>query len=201
LFLVGLIIYLKELHHLIYIAALVITVATVAFYMGTTFIPLFSPFCPYETPLSSLKVWGYCYQWSLAVGIYIYGSFFVTESRPDFGNHISPCEQKELMTSSNTSPDDLTGHALNWIIMHSQDSNTREMAIRSISGLKSEATLQQLVSDPPGIFPQVIQSFTSCFGMRPGRDELYFNGEIDSISLHGQALVILQQTATWLYCT
>lgn len=95
--------------------------------------------------------------------------------------------------SSNTSPDEVTGNALSWVITHSQDSKTRELAIRAISMLKSEKTLKQLVARAPGIFPQVIQSFTSCFSMHSRGGQLGFNKKVnvDGASLHGQALGIL----------
>lgn len=197
LFLVGLLIFLWNLHHLIFIAATTVTGVTATIYFSATIVPLFSSFCPYETPLSGHVFWGYCYQWCRGAVIYmISGWFFDITARADFGNHTLPCKQSELAKFNSTSPDDLTGHALKWIIMHSQLADTREMAIRAISGLRSKETLQQLVAKPPGILPQVIQSFTSCFGARPRAqgEELYFNGcegNIDEIALHGQALTTL----------
>ncbi|KAF8594060.1 hypothetical protein BDV93DRAFT_423100, partial [Ceratobasidium sp. AG-I] len=52
LFLLGLIIFLRELHDLIYVAIAIVGAVTLAFYVGTTLMPLRYPFCPYETPLS-----------------------------------------------------------------------------------------------------------------------------------------------------
>lgn len=195
LFLFGLIIFLRDLNWFIYITIFVITAATVFFYFGTTIIPCFIPFCPYETPLSSLKLWGYCYQLPLATGQYVYGMFSGDHSTADFTNHKSPCEQQELMTSTSTSPDEVTGHALSWIMIHAQDSDTRGMAIRAISGLNSEETLRQLVAESPGIFPQVIQGFTSCVDVdvraqeEDGRNQAPLL--LDAVLLHVQALIIL----------
>lgn len=197
LFLFGLIVFLRDLNHLIYTVVLFITAATGLFYIGTTILPLFIPFCPYETPLSSLKVWGYCYQLCLAMGSYVYGMLTGDYYKADFTNHISPCEQKELMTSYNTSPDDVTGHSLTWIITHSQRSETREMAVRTISGLKSESTLRELIVGAPRVFPQVIQSFTSCFQVGPrsqvGENELKLKKgkSVEIVFLHVQALITL----------
>ncbi|KAF8597527.1 hypothetical protein BDV93DRAFT_427277, partial [Ceratobasidium sp. AG-I] len=50
LFLFGLIIFLQDLHYLIYAAVAIISVTTLVFYVGTTLMPLLFPFCPYETP-------------------------------------------------------------------------------------------------------------------------------------------------------
>jgi hypothetical protein len=183
---------LESLNHVIFVVALIITTITAVFYFVTTVIPFFSPFCPYETPLSSLKAWGYCYQFCLALLTYIHALPADKHAKPDFRNHLSPCEEKERMTSHNTTPDELTGDALNWVIIHSQRSNTRDTAIRSISRLKSERALQQVAANPDEILPQVVQSFTSCFSASPAeKGELKIDEDINDVSLHGQALVIL----------
>lgn len=190
LFLIGLIIFLRDLHYDIYIVIVLITVLTLTFYIGTTVIPFFVSFCPFETPLSSLKAWGYCYQVCWAIGIAVLKRFIPIQSQADLVTYMSPCEQKERETFNNTSPDEVTGHALNWVIKHSQRPETREMAIRSISGLQSQDALEQLVMDPPGIFPQVVQSFTACFDVTPPgeAERLSLNKTIDEVSLHGEAL-------------
>lgn len=195
LFLIGLIMFLHDLHSHIFIVTLVITAVTTAFYIITTIIPFFDSFCPFETPLSSLKAWGICYQVSWAIALFICRTLkiFNVQVQADLITYMSPCEQKELKTSNNTIPDEVTGHALNWIIMHSQRSDTREMAIRSIAGLQSPEALEQLVVNAPGVFPQVVQSFTSCFTAGSvGEGERYsFNKSIDDVSLHGEALARL----------
>ncbi|CUA77262.1 hypothetical protein RSOLAG22IIIB_12647 [Rhizoctonia solani] len=194
LFLIGLIFFLDELNNHIWKAALSVTVLAATAYLLMTLAPLFIPFCPYSTPLSSPKLWGYVSQWLPAVAIYIYGFFFETKLRPDFAIHSSRCERHQHEISNNTMPDEITGDALNWIILHTPDSETRDMAIRSISSLKSEKTLKQLVVDPPGILPQVIQSFTSCFPMRasPQEDNKAIAGvNTDTVALYAQALLVL----------
>ncbi|CAE6481044.1 unnamed protein product [Rhizoctonia solani] len=196
LFLLGLLVFLHELHYTIYLAALVITLFTMAFYFGTTLAPCFVSFCPYETAISSRKMWGYCYQLCLAIGIWICKSLrvFDIEMQADLTNYMSPCEKKEVEMASNTVPDQLTGDALNWIILHSQKPAPREMAIRAIATLESEKALKRLVSNPPGIIPQVIQSFTSRFRSsitESGVAKLELMGSIDTLSLHGRALTTL----------
>ncbi|CUA76481.1 CCR4-NOT transcription complex subunit 1 [Rhizoctonia solani] len=193
-FLIGLIFFLEELNNHIWKAALSVTVLAAMVYLLMTLAPLFIPFCPYSTPLSSPKLWGYISQWLPAVATYVYGFFFETKLRPDFAIHSSRCERQQHEISNNTMPDEITGDALNWIILHTPDSETRDMAIRSISSLKSEKTLKQLVVDPPGILPQVIQSFTSCFPMRasPQEDNKAIAGvNTDTVALYAQALLVL----------
>jgi hypothetical protein len=112
----------------------------------------------------------------------------------DLTNYMSPCEKKEVETASKTIPDELTGDALNWIILHSQKTGPREMAIRAIATLDSKEALTRLVSNSPGIIPQVIQSFTSRFrasSSGSGEVKLKPVGSIDMISLHGRALMTL----------
>ncbi|CAE6488068.1 unnamed protein product [Rhizoctonia solani] len=57
LFLFGLVFFLYELSHTIVALVLVIVISTFVAYIGTTLMPLFIPFCPYDTPLSSRR---YC---------------------------------------------------------------------------------------------------------------------------------------------
>ncbi|KAL5640380.1 hypothetical protein ACGC1H_007591 [Rhizoctonia solani] len=200
LFLLGLLVFLRDLSYGIYLAALVVTLCTMAFYLGTTIAPCFVSFCPYETAISSRKAWGFFYQLCLAVLIWIYKLFSSTDTeiQADLINYMSPCEKKEVEMASNTTPDRLTGDALNWIILHSQKPAPREMAIRAIATLESEEALEQLVSNPPGIIPQVIQSFTSRFRLcsTPDGETKLVPMDINIASLHGRALTVLVTQAT-----
>ncbi|KAG8763331.1 hypothetical protein FRC11_004672 [Ceratobasidium sp. 423] len=194
LFLIGLIFFLKELDNQIWEAAMSVTASAAAVYLLMTLAPCYFPFCPYRTPLSSPELWGYCTQWLKAIAIYMYGFLFETKLRPDFTNRLSWCQRQQHEISNNTTPDEITGDALNWIILHTPESKTRDMAIRSISSLKSEKALKQLVVAPPGILPQVIQSFTSYFPLCTSTGEN--NGvtvatNANTIALHAQALLVL----------
>ncbi|CAE6407097.1 unnamed protein product [Rhizoctonia solani] len=196
LFLLGLLVFLWGLNYDIYLAALVVSLCTMVFYIGTTLAPCFVSFCPYETAISSRKMWGFCYQLTLASIIWIcqHLRLWDIKMEADLTNYMSPCERKEVETASNTVPDKLTADALNWIILHSQKPGPREMAIRAIATLDSKAALMRLVSDPPGIIPQVIQSFTSRFrASSNGNGEVKLKpiGSIYTVSLHGRALTTL----------
>ncbi|CAE7088373.1 unnamed protein product [Rhizoctonia solani] len=197
MFLLGLLVFLHDLSHDIYLAALVVTGLTMAFYFATTFAPYFVSFCPYETPVSSRKACGWLYQVYLALSNAFYRHILgdkSIEAEADFKNPMCPCEKKERKMAGTTDPDRLTGDALNWIILHSQKREPREMAIRAIATLDSPEALEQLGS--PGILPQVIQSFTSCFIVRDTKDgqtelKLKDSTDIDTVSLHGRALTVL----------
>ncbi|KAJ1302796.1 hypothetical protein OPQ81_003103 [Rhizoctonia solani] len=196
LFLLGLLVFLYDLNYSIYLAALVVTLFTMTFYVGTTLAPCFVSFCPYETAISSRKMWGICYNLCLATVIWIckHLRVFDIKMEADLTTYLSPCEKKEVGMANKTIPDQLTGDALNWIILHSQKPMAREMAIRAIATLESEETLVQLVSNPPGIIPQVVQSFTSRFRLcntENGEVRLEPTDPIDTISLHGRALTTL----------
>ncbi|CAE6466996.1 unnamed protein product, partial [Rhizoctonia solani] len=210
LFLVGLMAFLQDLNFIIFLASLAdlnfiiflaslaVTLLTATFYFGTTLAPCFFPFCPYETAITSPKVWGFCYQLCLAFILWVAKNFreFDEEVKADLTNYMSPAGKKEKEMADNTTPDDLTGDALNWVILHSQKPEPREMAIRAIATLDSEGALKQLVSNPPGILPQVIQSFTSCFvvnSMERGVLVLEFKRGVNHsiASLYGRALTVL----------
>ncbi|KAF8597524.1 hypothetical protein BDV93DRAFT_426914, partial [Ceratobasidium sp. AG-I] len=52
LFLVGLVIFLQDLNHIVFIPVLAVVVLASTLYTVATFMPLVIPFCPYSTPLS-----------------------------------------------------------------------------------------------------------------------------------------------------
>lgn len=185
LFLFGLIIFLRDLHRLIYAAVSIISATTLTFYVGTTLMPLLFPFCPYETPLSSPRLWGYFYQFCYKVL-----RVFRRSNDASSEDFISPCVRAEVETTNRTTPDEITGHALNWLIMHSRKPDSQKMAIRAIAGANSDETLKELLAIQPGIFPQVVQSFTSCFNKK----DLDIQA-LEIASLHGQALAVLAHRA------
>ncbi|KAG8715099.1 hypothetical protein FRC11_005761 [Ceratobasidium sp. 423] len=218
LFLLGLLIFLQNLSNLMFLAALGLTLLTTAFYFGTTFAPFFVSFCPYETALSSRKIWGLLFQICrklcrklvyLTLGIWITVIKYFRDSInrnnidaaqqdpqiEDYTGYMFACEKKEIEISSKTTPDQLTGDALKWIILHSQKPEPRETAIRAIATLESEEALTQLVSDLPGIILRVIQSFTSCFVVNDIKKGVVigFREPIDAdlATLHGRALTVL----------
>ncbi|KAG8712342.1 hypothetical protein FRC11_000414, partial [Ceratobasidium sp. 423] len=169
-------------------------------YFGTTLAPCFIPFCPYKTALSgpSRKLCGLAYQLCLVFIIWICKNFrdVNVKTEADLTTYMLPCKKKEKEMAGKTVPDQLTGDALNWIILHSQKPGPREMAIRSMATLESVDVLKQLVSNPRGILAQVIQSFTSCFVVRsaencPFKLEFKDSIDIDIASLHGRALTVL----------
>ncbi|KAF8597526.1 hypothetical protein BDV93DRAFT_562245 [Ceratobasidium sp. AG-I] len=109
---------------------------------------------------------------------------------------MSPCVRAEVETSNRTTPDKITGHALNWLIMHSRKPVSQRMAIRAIAGANSNETLQELLSIQPGIFPLVVQSFTSCFNKKDVDSHT-----LETASLHGQALAVLAHRAASKHIT
>ncbi|KAG8712623.1 hypothetical protein FRC11_014664 [Ceratobasidium sp. 423] len=204
----GLLVFLQDLNNLIFLAALSISLLTAAFYFGTTFAPFFVSFCPYETALSSRRLWGFFYKLCRAPGMWIAKYFqdfrdFIKGKEtdrqdPQLEEYVFTREKKEIAIASNTIPDRLTGDALKWIILHSQKPEPRETAIRAIATLDSKEALTQLVSDldPSGIISQVIQSFTSCFvvnGIEKGVVSFGFRKPIDAdlATLHGRALTVV----------
>jgi hypothetical protein len=198
LFLLGLVIYLNDLSPVVSVAVLLISVLTLAFYVITTLLPLVVPFCPYNTPLSSPRLWGFCYRRCLQIWRYASNFFFTsgsTISNSRWPRFLVPCRQAEIKISTRTQPDHYTGNALKWLIMHSHDPKAREMAIQAIAGVDSEDTIRPLLKEQH-IVPQVAQSFTVCFAEFPG-DGIKSDRELRQIrnikiaSLHGQALTKL----------
>ncbi|KAF8598441.1 hypothetical protein BDV93DRAFT_594230 [Ceratobasidium sp. AG-I] len=196
LFLLGLIIFLGDLCFVVSLAVSVVALLTGIFYVVTTILPLWVPFCPYNTPLSSPRLWGYCYRrWIKAWGHlrYFAPSTPSSPSTARFPKEFTPCRQDEMEISTKTTPDKYTGHALKWLIKHCRKTHSREQAIRAIAGVGSTDTILPLLEESQ-ILLQVAQSFTACFTETPGNDfalKLKDNKDIETAMLHGKALTVL----------
>lgn len=195
----GLVIFLGDLCFVVYLAVLVVALVTLIFYVVTTLLPLWTPFCPYNTPLSSPRLWGYFYRQCVRMWVHLPYTTLppAYHLSPETGLHkiFTPCRQQEIDISTKTTPDEYTGHALKWLIKHSRGIGSREQAIQAIAGVESGETLLPLLEEKQ-ILLQVAQSFTACFTETPGSDpaltvKLCKEKKIDTVVLHGQALTVL----------
>lgn len=129
---------------------MVIVMMTLAFYLGTTLMPLVVAFCPYNTPLSSRRLWGFVCK--------VLG-FTDASGQNKF---VPQCQQQEKDISENTTPDSLTTRALEWLIRHSQDKSSVDIAIRAISSTVLESSAWELLAQD-SLITLVAQKFTALF--------------------------------------
>lgn len=126
-----------------------VVIATIAFYLIVTFMPLAVAFCPYNTPLSSRRFWRFICR---VVG-------FTDESGHRF---VPQCQREEKDRSEETTPDVLTTRALGWLIRHSQDKLSVDTAIRAVSNTVLETSVWKLLSQD-SLITLVAQKFTALF--------------------------------------
>ncbi|CAE6476451.1 unnamed protein product [Rhizoctonia solani] len=156
LFLLGLVILLHELNRTILALVSIIVASTFAVYLGTTLMPLFIAFCPYDTPLSSRRYWASFRSLVFRLFSSDYGGG-ANQSIP-----LLKCQQEERSISESTMPDELTARALEWLIGHSQDKVTIDIAIRAISSTVLGAQIYEHLTQD-SLIKLLAQKFTSIF--------------------------------------
>jgi hypothetical protein len=160
---------------------MIVVVATFTFYGVTTFLPLMVAFCPYNTPLSSRKLWGYLY------GLFLY--IFSSEGS-DSSISASPCQLEEKSVSERNTPDGVTGRALDWLIKHSQDEAVVDVAIRAIAGAYLTKDVWDLLAKD-SLIVIVAQKFTASFNGALDQETTSLGlskKQLAIASLHGRAL-------------
>ncbi|CAE6444773.1 unnamed protein product, partial [Rhizoctonia solani] len=126
LFLVGLMSFLWGLK-LPKLTFLILAVVGVTFgcYGFATVTPLFFPFCPYNTPLSSRTFWG---------GLYSFIARRMTTNAGGKANEL-PVQRREQDILNNTSPDHLTAEAILWLVSHSENNLLVDEAIQTTASV------------------------------------------------------------------
>ncbi|KAG8765900.1 hypothetical protein FRC12_007218 [Ceratobasidium sp. 428] len=159
LFLLGLLVFLWDLNHIVALPVMVVVAAILACYCLTTILPLFVAFCPYDTPLSSRRLWGYTNQlfWTVVNLL----SPFAIGSRSN--KTVPPCQRKEKEIYEESIPDKVTGRALNWLVGHSKDESAVDVAIRAIAGADLSKEVWEIIAEN-SLIVLVAQKFTALFG-------------------------------------
>ncbi|CAE6495246.1 unnamed protein product [Rhizoctonia solani] len=187
LFLLGLVIFLYELNRTIVALVLIVVVSTFTIYLGTTLMPLFIAFCPYDTPLSSRRFWALC----RAIVCRLFSSDY-----GDGPNQLSAslkCQQEERSVSENTMPDQLTVRALEWLIGHSKEKETIDIAIRAISSTVLKTQIHEYLARD-SLVTLLAQKFTAIFNGVLDEEKYDPNAvivdgaQLEKAALYGRAL-------------
>ncbi|KAJ1304932.1 hypothetical protein OPQ81_006065 [Rhizoctonia solani] len=148
LFLLGLLIFLGDLHPTVLAPVMVFVLITFMLYLFTSLAPLAVAFCPYNTPLSGRKLWGLCHYWLSHQG----------DSDQDL--FTPPCQKEEKELSERTTPDALTARAVEWLMKHSRDQTSVDIAIRAISSPMLEIQVWKSLAQG-SLLALICQRFTS----------------------------------------
>ncbi|KAG8712755.1 hypothetical protein FRC11_014284 [Ceratobasidium sp. 423] len=183
----GLVIFLYELNRTIVAPVLIVVVSTFTIYLGTTLMPLFIAFCPYDTPLSSRRFWALC-------RAILYRLF-----SPDYGDGPNQpssslkCQQEERNISENTMPDQLTVRALEWLIGHSKEKETIDIAIRAISSTVLKTQIHEHLARD-SLITLLAQKFTAIFNGVLDEEKydpdavIVGSAQLEKAALYGRAL-------------
>ncbi|CAE6432751.1 unnamed protein product [Rhizoctonia solani] len=187
LFLLGLLLFLNSLNLGLMRPVMAVVVTTLALYVITTLVPLFSAFCPYNTPLSSRTVWGFCFA--------IFNIIFPSGEKWN----TLPCEKNERVQSTSTALDRLTAQAVVWLVSHSQAEKSKEAAIRAIANaIAGPEFWDHLIKDK--LITLMAQHFISFFKGTLDQSEINCADEIlnleDQVSLCSQALAKIAKHST-----
>ncbi|KEP45397.1 putative transmembrane protein, partial [Rhizoctonia solani 123E] len=162
LFLLGLVVFLYELNRIILILVLIVVASTFVVYLGTTLMPLFIAFCPYDTPLSSRR----CLSWFLS---------------------------EERRISESPMPDELTARALEWLIGHSKERNTIDIAIQAVSSTVLGTQIYEYLTQD-SLIKILAQKFTVIINGILDEEKhdpnivIVKNGQLKKAALYGRAL-------------
>ncbi|KAF8712297.1 hypothetical protein RHS03_01139, partial [Rhizoctonia solani] len=150
LFLLGLILFLKGFDIKLMQPVMAVIIITLGLYVFTTLAPLFTAFCPYNTPLSSRTVWGF-----------FYSIVHLVAPTGEKWNTL-PCEREERIQSTNMAFDKLTAQAVVWLVSHSQAEPSINAAIRAIANVIGGPDFwDHLINDKLVVL--MAQHFTSLF--------------------------------------
>ncbi|CAE6466588.1 unnamed protein product [Rhizoctonia solani] len=181
LFLFGLIIFLKDLSRVVLIPVAIVVALTAVVYFITTLLPLAVTFCPYNTPLSSERLWNYFVQ--------KLGQYRIV--RKDTWSTTSRQEDKII---NDATPDRITTRALEWLISHGQNWETVDRAIEALSNSVLKPETWNLLAQHSLVI-LVAQRFTAIFSgvLDYDTDDLQLEDEsqIKQAALYGRLLVNL----------
>ncbi|CAE6437961.1 unnamed protein product [Rhizoctonia solani] len=183
LFFVGLTIYLWDIHIGVAIPVLCITALTFIFYATTTILPLGNAYCPYNTPLSHyidvalrkillpFRNLGFTHRFLVPVTQYD------SDAAADLTNNLS---------------DHVTSRALGWLITHSQDERSVDLALQAIAGADTRMPVQPLIDS--NVVARLATRFMACFS-RSSKIKLAGTTLPQVASLYGRALTLVMSCA------
>ncbi|KAG8741016.1 hypothetical protein FRC10_003439 [Ceratobasidium sp. 414] len=163
--LLGLTVYLWNIHLGAALPVLLITMAAIAAYGVSTVLPLLYEHCPYNTPLSRL---------------------IRALPKPDF-LHIRPAVPEQ--ESDEDLMDDLTSRALAWLIVNYEDTKSADIALQAIAGATAKLPMLPLCnSGADGLLEQRLQN---CFNTRQTTGRIYLKDKrlLEVALLYIRALV------------
>ncbi|KEP45420.1 putative transmembrane protein, partial [Rhizoctonia solani 123E] len=195
LFLLGLVIFLDKpkLSSVLMQLVLLVVSITLFLYLIMTFLPLFSAFCPFNTPLSNRKAWRF-----LKSGIYGVLRLGVGED-----SFTLPGERKERTQSTSTALDKLAAQAVVWLVSYSQAEESVDAGTRAIADALAEHGFWNHLTEHE-VVTLMAQRFTSFFKGtlgRPWPEDVSLNDVIGSddlgrMSLCSRALAKLAKRST-----
>ncbi|CAE6477319.1 unnamed protein product [Rhizoctonia solani] len=176
LFLLGLLIFLGDLHPTVLAPVMVFVMITLLLYLATSLAPLAFAFCPYNTPLSGRRLWGFCY-W-----------LFHQADSEDKDFSIPPCQKKEKTVSESTIPDSLTARAVEWLVAHSRDQKSIDIAIRAISSPMLEVQVWKNLAQG-SLLALISQRFTSILSGNSFKYGIHQSGTKEAHEAIGKELI------------
>ncbi|KAG9097156.1 hypothetical protein FRC06_007883 [Ceratobasidium sp. 370] len=161
--LLGLTVYLWNIHLGAAIPVLLITIASAVAYGVSTMLPLLYDHCPYSTPLSKL---------------------LVTRIQPGS----PPEEYVPQLESDEDLMDDLTSRALAWLIVNYEDTKSADIALQAIAGASAKLPIMPLYNS--GANGLLEQRLANCFNTRQTTGKKYVKSKelLEVASLYARAL-------------
>ncbi|CAE6480399.1 unnamed protein product [Rhizoctonia solani] len=174
LFFVGLTIYLWDIHVGVAIPVLAMTALTFIFYATTTILPLGNAYCPYNTPLSHYIDSGLQTLLSRFRTCGFTQRFLVRQYDSDAAADLTGALS-----------DQVTSRALGWLITHSQDERSVDLALQAIAGADARMPVQPLIES--NVVQRLAIRFMACFSVHPKNGSTRTSVP-DVASLYGRAL-------------
>lgn len=176
----GLTIYLWNIHTGVAIPVLAITAATFIFYAVTTFLPIGNAYCPYNTPLSHYI--------DIALRKLLSPFHDSGFTRRFLVQQYDSDSAADLTQSLS---DEVTSRALSWLITHSQDARSVDLALQAVAGADARMPVKPLVQS--NVVPRLAGRFMGCFSVHPktGLTCLSDVGLAETASLYGRALTFV----------
>ncbi|CAE6462245.1 unnamed protein product [Rhizoctonia solani] len=181
LFFVGLTIYLWDIHIGVAIPVLSITALTFIFYATTTILPLGNAYCPYNTPLS------HYIDVVLRKFLSPFRKFGFTQRflAPQYDSDAAADLTSDLS-------DQVTSRALGWLITHSQDERSVDLALQAIAGADVRMPVQPLIES--NVVGRLATRFMACFS-HDSKIRLAGTTLPQVASLYGRALTFVMSCA------
>ncbi|KAG8761915.1 hypothetical protein FRC11_012277 [Ceratobasidium sp. 423] len=177
----SLTIYLWNIHIGVAIPVLAMTALTFIFYATTTVLPLGNAYCPYNTPLSHYIDSGLRNLLSRFRNCGFTQRFLVRQYDSDAAADLTGALS-----------DQVTSRALGWLITHSQDERSVDLALQAIAGADARMPVQPLVES--NVVQRLAIRFMACFSVRSKTGSTRTSVP-EVASLYGRALSLVLSCA------